>query len=266
MNAGSYEVAGDMLKEFLPVFDNLERAMQSAQRATEVKPVADGLTMILKQFLDTVGRAGITKVATKGAPFDPTVHEAIQQVESEEEPGTVVAEVQAGLARYGYGTPQSAILDADTVKVIAGKSKGIEGKVIAVLREEDRVIVEGANLVKKHTKSIDQGGRAGKTGGIITTEAPIHVSNVMLVSGNGTTRIGFKREEVSKRRAEFCAELRIHFNIRGTRHASIREKVTHPFFFLDETARQYCAGFDFLARPEFNIGNKFCIIANRTAV
>ena len=94
------------------------------------------------------------------------------------------------------------IKKGDTVKVIAGKSKGIEGKVIAVLREEDRVIVEGVNLVKKHTKSIDQGGRAGKTGGIITTEAPIHVSNVMLVSGNGTTRIGFKREEVSKRRAD----------------------------------------------------------------
>ena len=94
------------------------------------------------------------------------------------------------------------IKKGDTVKVIAGKSKGIEGKVIAVLREEDRVIVEGANLVKKHTKSIDQGGRAGKTVGIITTEAPIHVSNVMLVSGNGTTRIGFKREEVSKRRAD----------------------------------------------------------------
>ena len=90
----------DMLKDFLPVFDNLERAMLSAQRATEVKPVTDGLTMILKQFVDTIGRAGITKVPTKGAIFDPTVHEAIQQVESDEAPGTVVAEVQAG---YTYG-------------------------------------------------------------------------------------------------------------------------------------------------------------------
>ena len=80
------------------------------------------------------------------------------------------------------------IKKGDTVKVIAGKDKGAEGKVIQVLRERDRVIVEGVNRVKKHTKTIDQGGRAGKSGGIITTEAAIHISNVMLVSGKGTTR------------------------------------------------------------------------------
>lgn len=86
----------ELLKDFLPVFDNLERALQSAQRATEVKGVVDGLTMIMKQFGDTLGRAGITKVPTKGHLFDPTMHEAIQQVESDEPPGTCVAEVQAG--------------------------------------------------------------------------------------------------------------------------------------------------------------------------
>jgi molecular chaperone GrpE len=87
----------DMLKEFLPVFDNLERAIQSAQRAQDVKPVADGLNMILRQFIDTLGRVNITKVATVGKDFDPTVHEAIQQVETDEHPpGTVVAEVQPG--------------------------------------------------------------------------------------------------------------------------------------------------------------------------
>ena len=131
----------DLLKEFLPVFDNLERAMQSAQRATEVKPVADGLTMILKQFLDTVGRAGIVKVPTKGAPFDPTVHEAIQQVESEEEPGTVVAEVQAG---YLHG---DRLVRAAMVVVAKPKAKeerepasdsaaGDEGKADAVKSDE----------------------------------------------------------------------------------------------------------------------------------
>jgi large subunit ribosomal protein L24 len=57
------------------------------------------------------------------------------------------------------------------VKVIAGTDKGKQGKVIAVLREADRVIVEGVNLVKRHTKVIQQGGRAGNTGGIITQEA-----------------------------------------------------------------------------------------------
>ena len=92
------------------------------------------------------------------------------------------------------------IKKGDTVKVIAGRDKGAEGKVIQVLREEHRVIVEGINRVKRHTKVVQQGGRAGTTGGIITTEAPIHVSNVMLVEGKGVTRLGFRRDEVTKRR------------------------------------------------------------------
>ena len=96
----------------------------------------------------------------------------------------------------------SSIKKGDTVKVIAGKDKGVEGKVIAVLRDEDRVIVEGVNRVKRHTKVINQGGRAGTTGGIVTQEAAIHISNVMLVSGKGTTRVGFKRVSVEKRRTD----------------------------------------------------------------
>jgi large subunit ribosomal protein L24 len=95
-----------------------------------------------------------------------------------------------------------SIKKGDTVRVIAGKDKGAEGKVIQVLREEQRVIVEGVNRVKKHTKVVNQGGRAGTTGGIVTAEAPIHLSNVMLVDGKGTTRIGFKRVEATKRRPD----------------------------------------------------------------
>lgn len=94
------------------------------------------------------------------------------------------------------------IKKGDTVKVIAGKDKGAEGRVIQVLREEQRVIVEGVNRVKRHTKVVNQGGRAGSTGGIITAEAPIHVSNVMLVEGDGVTRVGFRRDEVTKRRPD----------------------------------------------------------------
>jgi molecular chaperone GrpE len=89
----------DLLKEMLPVFDNLERGMQSAKQATDVKAVVDGLSMILKQFDSTLARVGIQKVPTIGTPFDPMLHEAIQQVEtSEHPPGTVVAEVQPGYA------------------------------------------------------------------------------------------------------------------------------------------------------------------------
>ena len=94
------------------------------------------------------------------------------------------------------------IKKGDQVRVISGKDKGAEGKVIRVLREEQRVIVEGVNRMKRHTKVVDQGGRAGTTGGIITAEAPIHVSNVMLIDGDGVTRIGFKREDVTKRRTD----------------------------------------------------------------
>jgi large subunit ribosomal protein L24 len=100
------------------------------------------------------------------------------------------------------GKHSMKIRKGDTVKVIAGKDKGAEGKVILVLREEQRVVVEGVNRIKKHTKVINQGGRAGTTGGIITTEAPIHVSNVMLVEGDGVTRAGFRRDEVLKRRPD----------------------------------------------------------------
>ena len=84
------------------------------------------------------------------------------------------------------------IKKGDTVRVIAGKDKGAEGKVIQVLGDGHRVIVEGVNRVKKHTKVVNQGGRAGTTGGIVTTESPIHVSNVMLVDGKGTTRVGLQ--------------------------------------------------------------------------
>ena len=95
-----------------------------------------------------------------------------------------------------------SIKKGDTVKVIAGRDKGAEGKVIQVLREEHRVIVEGINRVKRHTKVVNQGGRAGNTGGIITAEAPIHVSNVILVDGNDVTRVGFRRDAVTKRRPD----------------------------------------------------------------
>jgi len=94
----------------------------------------------------------------------------------------------------------------DVVRVIAGKDKGAEGKVIGVLREQNRVIVEGVNRVKRHTRLINQGGRAGTTGGIITQEASIHASNVMLlteVDGKKVpTRVGAKRVDVTKTRSD----------------------------------------------------------------
>ncbi|GAA2858886.1 50S ribosomal protein L24 [Nonomuraea rubra] len=66
----------------------------------------------------------------------------------------------------------------DLVQVIAGKDKGAKGRVIATLPREDRVVVEGVNMIKKHAKETHQGPRGAKTGGVQTMEGPIHVSNV----------------------------------------------------------------------------------------
>jgi large subunit ribosomal protein L24 len=68
----------------------------------------------------------------------------------------------------------------DTVLVIAGKDKGVKGKVLEVLTANDKVIVEGVNRVKKHTKVTTTGSRGAVVGGIETVEAPIHISNVKL--------------------------------------------------------------------------------------
>ena len=68
----------------------------------------------------------------------------------------------------------------DQVRVIAGRSKGLEGKIIQVFPNDEKVIVEGVNRVKKHTK-VQQAQRGGTTGGIVTQEAPVHVSNVAVV-------------------------------------------------------------------------------------
>jgi molecular chaperone GrpE len=87
----------DLLRALLPVFDNLERAIQSAQRTSDVKAMTEGLTLVQRQFVEALGREGIVRVTTVGRAFDPSVHEAIQQVETNEHSaGTVIAEVQPG--------------------------------------------------------------------------------------------------------------------------------------------------------------------------
>jgi molecular chaperone GrpE len=87
----------DILKDLLPVFDNLERAVSHAEKATDVQSVVEGIKMVIRQFTDTLGKIGIERVPTVGSPFDPSVHEAIQHLESAEfPPGTVAVEIQPG--------------------------------------------------------------------------------------------------------------------------------------------------------------------------
>jgi large subunit ribosomal protein L24 len=83
----------------------------------------------------------------------------------------------------------------DTVLVIAGKDKGAQGKVIAAYPKLNKILVEGVNRVKKHTR-IQTTQRGAKTGGILTQEAPIQVSNVMVIDSEGTpTRVGYRYDE-----------------------------------------------------------------------
>jgi large subunit ribosomal protein L24 len=94
----------------------------------------------------------------------------------------------------------------DTVLVVSGKDKGAKGKVIQAFPERNRVLVEGVNRIKKHTAQ-SANERGASSGGIVTQEAPIHVSNVMVVDSDGKpARVGYredsetgKRVRVSKR-------------------------------------------------------------------
>ena len=87
----------------------------------------------------------------------------------------------------------------DTVVVIAGKDKGAKGKVIQAYPEQNRVLVEGVNRIKKHTR-ITQTQRGAQSGGIVTQEAPIHVSNVMVVDSDGKpARVGYRTNDDGRR-------------------------------------------------------------------
>lgn len=88
----------------------------------------------------------------------------------------------------------SKIKVGDTVQVIAGKSKGKQGKVTAINRKTGRVTVEGANMVTKHQKP----SAANPQGGIVEQEAPLDISNVMLVVDGKPTRVGFRIQDGKK--------------------------------------------------------------------
>lgn len=88
------------------------------------------------------------------------------------------------------------IKSGDTVKVIAGDHKGSEGKVLQIIKDKDRVLVEGVNLVSKHTKPSAQSPQ----GGIVKKEASLHISNVMLVDNGAAVRVGYSFDGDTKTR------------------------------------------------------------------
>ena len=85
----------------------------------------------------------------------------------------------------------------DEVEVIAGNDKGVRGTVQRIIPQDNRLVVSGVNIVKKHQKAQQTGGRAPAQGGIIEFEAPVNASNVMLVDPQSgeLTRVGYRRDE-----------------------------------------------------------------------
>jgi len=89
----------------------------------------------------------------------------------------------------------------DQVEVISGNDRGLRGEITRVIPDENRVVIQGVNLVKKHSKPRPSGGRTPAQGGIIEFEAPINASNVMLVcpQTDEPTRVGIRRDEDGER-------------------------------------------------------------------
>jgi large subunit ribosomal protein L24 len=91
--------------------------------------------------------------------------------------------------------PSMKVKKGDTVVVLAGKDKGARGRVIAAYPQLQKVLVEGVGRVKKHTR-ISSNQRGAQQGGIVTQEAPVHVSNVMVIDSEGKpTRVGHRKDE-----------------------------------------------------------------------
>src|SRR3978361_329557 len=92
----------------------------------------------------------------------------------------------------------------DTVLVISGKDKGAKGKVDQAYPTRNKVLVEGVNRIKKHT-AVSTNERGAQSGGIVTQEAAIHVSNVMVVDSDGNpTRIGYRRDAETGKNVRVC--------------------------------------------------------------
>lgn len=87
------------------------------------------------------------------------------------------------------------IKKGDTVRIIAGEARGKSGKVLKVFTGRNRVLVEGVNFVKRHTRPSQQNHK----GGIVEKEAPIHISNVMLLAGGARTRVGYRRLQTGRK-------------------------------------------------------------------
>jgi molecular chaperone GrpE len=114
-----FETKNKVLKEMLPVVDNLERAIEHAAGAGEKNPIVEGVQLVLRQFTTAFERLEVTPIDAQGQPFDPNLHEAISQQESDQPPGTVVQVLQRGY-RAGERLLRPSL-------VVVAKAKASEG-------------------------------------------------------------------------------------------------------------------------------------------
>lgn len=91
-----FEAKSKVLKEMLPVVDNLERAIEHASQQAGASPIIEGVQLVLRQFMSAFERLDVTPIEAAGQPFDPNLHEAISQAESDQPAGTVVQVLQRG--------------------------------------------------------------------------------------------------------------------------------------------------------------------------
>jgi molecular chaperone GrpE len=126
----------DLVRDILPVFDNLERAVQASGTANDAASVLEGIRMVLKLFEDTSERIGLSRIKTVGERFDPQVHEAIQQKESSDAaPGTILTEVVPGY-RFGEKLVRAAMVVVARKPADAKKSEPpADGKVTSIKPE-----------------------------------------------------------------------------------------------------------------------------------
>ena len=110
-----------LLKEFLPVADNLDRALEAASSA-DPKQILEGVRLVQKLFEGTLGKFGVTSFSALGLPFDPAVHEAMMQLESDAPPGTVVQEMAKG-----YKLHERLVRPAAVVVAKARQPAAVEG-------------------------------------------------------------------------------------------------------------------------------------------
>ena len=116
-----FEAKAKTLKEMLPVVDNLERAIEHATQQAGTNPIVEGVQLVLRQFLTAFERLDVQPIEALKQPFDPNLHEAISQQESDEAPGTVVQVLQRG-----YKSADRLLRPALVVVAKAGQTKPAE--------------------------------------------------------------------------------------------------------------------------------------------